>query len=270
MHELQMNRMKRLRTGIVLLSVLTGIVTIGCATAPSVDGKRFAATSLSGDDGVGVIVARYEECLRSRDKECAPVADLSKAQAEFERCITGAMRRERRDINIVPGDLILDILMTACQRIDADSEGNDLPACLNKPEMQKDPELQEVLASLNVRYLVVMFIKTEVSKGRATFALDFIEGAPFPPIPVWAVGSESIRKTGITARIFDVQEAAEAGYLTTGLSGASGCIVPVFCIVPLPPVPYSTRTESRTCSAMGKSIARFISGAGNEYISERE
>ena len=230
------------RTGSI--AVFLAVILSACTSNIPVNGDRNFNTSLREGESIGLVLASYGVCYHHNNQECGPESDITAKQREFENCMVRAIKAESQAVNVVPSEKFMPAM---AQHFNAGVGGT--------PELHlESPALKEELAAMGLKYLVAMEVKTEESKRRTK-----IDGRGY----MGAIGRVGKRTTWLFSTIYEVASGNEAGRLSTTLSGDDGWVVPVLVIIPLPPIPFSTATESRTCTAMGEALAKFIAGAGN-------
>jgi hypothetical protein len=113
------------------------------------------------------------------------------------------------------------------------------------------------MAPLRLRYIVILDAATrEVGRGAT---VDFDRG-------VWGVGSEWTRVSELSAAVLDVTSAQQSGTVGSQSWGKAGFVVPFVLVIPLPPIPWSSFTESRACNALGPAIATFVAGEEEKHV----
>jgi len=75
---------------------------------------------------------------------------------------------------------------------------------------------------------------------------------------MWAVSESWARHSNFHALVLDVKRYSESGEISSRSEGAVGYVLPVLLIIPLPPIPWLSMTESEACSALGSAVAKFI------------
>jgi hypothetical protein len=227
------------RDGLCL--VLIAGATGGCATT-SVSTDRTAPTGIAPGDAIAVVAWAAPKCEADASRTCPePLA----GEGEFDHCVALAMQAERPDL--------LLLRLAQLERI-APSAGPGFPrnADALMPLLQANAFRRE-LAAQRVRYVVVVRGHTATSESR--LAGGSAGGREWY---LWSIGGEWERTSNVRAEVLDVGEARQAGTLAAFSRGKAGFQVPVIAIIPLPPVPYSSPTESSACEALGKSVLEFI------------
>lgn len=231
-----------------VLLALSVLLLISCATrVPSVRGEKFLLTSIEAGDKVGVVIFDYLLCYERKGENCIPNEKVSDAQQFFGTCIAKNISATAENADVIYDDGLQNALFTHREEQDYSDQALD--------NFISSPDVTKILKGRNLKYLVLLDISTREKDRRTTFAADEF---------LWGVGRESTRETVINSRIYDVPNAQLTGHLNTRLSGSRGFVVPVMLIIPLPPVPYSTMTETNTCRAMGRAIGRYL--VNNEGI----
>lgn len=231
------------------IAAFLAVILSACTDNIPVTGDRYFNTSLREGESIGLVLASYGACYHHNNQECGPESDLSAKQREFENCVVRAIKAENPAVDVVPSEKFMPILA----RNSSANTGTALDAQL------ENPALREELTAMGLKYLVAMEVQTEESERRTGGGVPNVAAAP----AIWIIGRGGDRTTWFVSRIFESISGEETGHLDTELSGADGWFVPVLVIIPLPPIPFSTATESRTCTAMGEALAKFITGAGN-------
>lgn len=226
------------------IAAFLAVILSACTGNIPVNGDRYFNTSLREGESIGLVLASYSKCHKHKNRECGPESDLAAKQREFENCMVQAISAENPAVDVIPAEKFMPVLV---QYFDVDA-GAALEAQL------EETAPRESLTAMGLKYLVAMEVKTEKGKRRTG-----VSGQEF----IGVIGRVGKRTTWLFSTIYEVASGNEAGRLSTTLSGEEGWFVPVLVIIPLPPIPFSTATESRTCTAMGEALAKFITGAGN-------
>jgi hypothetical protein len=117
-----------------------------------------------------------------------------------------------------------------------------------------DPDVKKRIEGLNLRYLVVLDVRTTDTATQTNVEADknfYL---------VWGVTRHWWRNSWLTATILDTRLVRKAGTLNCAVSGEAGWIFSAFLMIPMPPVPYTTATESKACDALGLATADFLGG----------
>ena len=165
-------------------------------------------------------------------------------ESEFEHCLSIAMRAESADLTIVR--------WAQFRRGGLPAGGGFQDTAEALLAQLKEDSFRRTLAALKLRYVLVVSGGTTKGPGRAQLAGPDLRSG------LWGIGGEWERHSFVTATVIDVAEVRHAGALTASSRGKEGFVVPVFLILPLPPVPFSTPTESEACNALGKAVAGFF------------
>ncbi len=221
----------------------------GCAPAPLVQSTRLGATGITGDTSIGVMVLYHERCVEHHEKtgtNCAPGNVTADINSQYSRCVGSAFGRSSSRITIVPGDVLHQKYLVAAEP--------DYRALTPERavELMSVPAVSAALQQDGVGY-VVLLSSTTKDENRHTVVDDeaIDQGMLF-------FGRKSRRVTEIEAVVFNTATVVRAGDLRLSIEGESGWMVPVIVILPLPPIPYGSRTESKSCKAMGGAIAEFL------------
>lgn len=234
------------RIGGLCVVVLAAGLTDCASTSVSTD--RRAGTGIAAGESVAVIAAGPQKCADEASKDCPNSALAGALDSEFEHCLASAMQSERSDLAVIrAADL---------RRAFPQTRSQDFPRSVEAliPLLQNDG-FRQGLTSLRLRYVLVV-------QGSTTTGSSQLQGvSPFErrdAIGLWAIGGEWDRYSSITAEVIDLVEARHSGKLMASSRGKAGFSVPVFVIIPLPPVPYSAPTETEACSALGKAVVAFL------------
>lgn len=231
------------------LVVITSLVfsIFGCGAHPAVTGKRFMPTNLSAGKSVGIIIDNYEKCDDGRTTDCKVNEKLlTKKKKYIQDCLDHGIRNADKKLTILHNLL----------------SNNTTSMKQSSGETFSERIFPGDSSSSGIDFVVFIRMKTDDGKKHMQFAAAQGGG--------WAIGEESTRITNMWAEIYDAHNMGKAGELSSTLSGKVGWGVPVLLIIPLPPFIYASDTEAAVCYAMGEAIAKFIAGAGNEYIFKRE
>jgi hypothetical protein len=232
------------RSALVLAAAL---VVAGCASAPEVSITRTASTGISRDTDVAVMLLFHKSCLEHRDRtggNCAPSTVTAQMNDEMAACLKNALEGTPRRVGVMPGHVFHARFLAADQ---ADYERLTRPGTL---ALLKQPELQGALLAADIGFVVLMQVETR-EFGRHTI----IEGGSGGG---WGIGRTSRRETDVVATVWSVAQAVEAGVLRQKAVGESGWMVPMVVVVPLPPILYSSATESTACRVMGSALTEFL------------
>jgi hypothetical protein len=222
----------------------------GCATQkPFVWAERAAPTSIADGDGVVVILNTLRHCDQAKQKDCEQPDESALSETEFEYCMDSAMRKRLPNMKVVRAKEFRSAAFPGKGFVDAPR------ATEATLEALADPELQRRIERLNLRYMVVLDVKT--TNSGADTKVEFGKGASDG---MWGVTRQWKRSSWLTATVLDLRFARRAGTLNSGVSGEAGWVFPVFLIISLPPVPYKAATESPACEAMGLAAADFMGG----------
>jgi len=196
---------------------------------------------------IGVMVLYHERCAEHREKtgaNCAPADVTVDINSQYARCVGSAFAHSRDRITIAPGDVIHAKYLAAAEP----DYGALTPE--RTLELMARAETSAALRHDRVGYVVLLSSETkDVSRHTQVDAED-------PRL--WRIGRKSRRTTDVEAIIFDTSSAVQAGELRLSIEGGSGWFVPVLLILPLPPIPYGSRTESKACKTIGGAIAEFL------------
>jgi len=223
-----------------LCLLLIALVSAGCAHTGHVGRDRFSPTGIAPGEAVAILLA--QRCAGLSESDCEEVPSAM-AQMEFETCFGDAMRAKKSDLAIIPAN---EFLRSAFPVTDLHEAPRTSEAWL---PMLHDAEFHQRVNRLRVRYLVVLKVSTFEGSSRRTFGAA--QG-------MWGVGGEWDRTSSMVAEILDLREARQSGKLTSSAHGKQGYVVPVFVIIPLPPVPYFAATEAKACSSLGRAAAKFV------------
>jgi hypothetical protein len=227
-------------------ATLLGLLA-GCAPAPLVQSTRLGATGITGDTSIGVMVLYHERCVEHHEKtgtNCAPGNVTADINSQYSRCVGSAFGHSSSRITIVPGNVLHQKYLAAAEPdYRALTPGRAV-------ELMSVPAASAALLQDGVGY-VVLLSSTTKDENRHTMVDAGSQG-------MWGIGRESRRVTEIEAVVFNTATVVRAGDLRLSIEGESGWMMPVFVILPLPPIPYGSRTESKSCKAMGSAIAEFL------------
>jgi hypothetical protein len=235
------------------LVIVAGSLQPGCSSRRAVAYEvRLHPTGLAAGEGVTILLHQYQSCRESEEKECEARSHQRRKEIRFEGCMERAMRRERRDLRIVPA---AKFRRTAFQGMEYRDEPRAPEALL---QFLSAPGVRERIAPLKVRYLVVVGASTRRFNGqRSLEGLDEADG-------MWGIGSEWQRLSQGNAVVLDLEAARESGSLNANSNGKAGILFPFLWVLPLPPVGWSSPTEERACNAPGRAAANFIAGPGEQ------
>lgn len=231
--------------GISLLMVWVAILA-GCASAPEVATTRLGRTGIDRDMTIATIVLADERCAEHREKtgtNCASPEAIARSNDVFVGCLDRAIKVGKHAINVMPGHVFhlrfLAGIQPSYELLDAETV----------PELLAVPAIQHAVSAANIGYVILLQSTTTDSDRHTTFGAG---GA------AWAVGRESTRETTLVASVWSVLPSTKVGELEQRAHGQTGWMVPVLIIIPFPPIPYTSDTESKACEAMGHALAEFL------------
>jgi len=231
---------------ILLIIIFTFFVfnLSGCgAKKANITEKRYLATGLLPRESIVILQSESSNIL-SEDKEHS-----------IETCMKTSMNLENPEINIVPSKDFRKALFPGKKFDETPHTEKALILFL------QDEKMRHQVQKLGIRYLIGVGMTTQNSKKNSDFTADGGGGGA-----VLGIGQTWTRSSYISAFIIDVNQSATTGELASSSYGTAGFIFPVVIIipviVPLPPVPLISMTESEACSALGKAVMTFIKGQG--------
>lgn len=230
-----------------VLVLSSALVVAGCASAPEVSITRTASTGIQQDMNVAVMLLFHESCAEHRERtggNCAPSTITERMNDEMATCLKNALEGTSQRVGVMPGHLFHAQFLAGYQ---SDYEGLTQQQTL---ALLGQPELRGALSEAGIGYVVLLQIETREYDRRTSFE-GGAEGG-------WAVGRKSTRTTNIVATVWSTEQSVEAGVLRQQATGESGWMVPVLLVIPLPPIPYSSGTESKACRVMGNALAQFL------------
>ena len=239
-------RCRRLHSWAVLLAS-AALLIAGCATAPPVSITRTAPTGIQDDSKVAVMLLFHERCAEHRERtgdNCAPSTVTGRMNDEVATCLRNALQGAPRRVDVIPGHQFHTQFLT---RYQADYETLSAHSTL---ALLARHDLRGELLQARIGFVVLLHIETREHDRRTSFDVGEKGG--------WGVGRRSKRTTHIVATVWSTEQSVEAGVLTQRGEGLSGWVVPVLLVIPLPPIPYSSGTESKACRAMGNALAEFL------------
>lgn len=218
-----------------------------CTPPPLVHSTHLAETAIAREISIGVMVLYHERCAEHREKSganCAPADVTVDINSQYARCVGSAFADSHDRITIVPGDVIHAKYLAAAEP----DYGTLTPE--RTLELMARPETSVALRLDRVGYVVLLSSETKDFDRHTQVETDDPR--------LWRIGRESRRTTDVEAIVFDTTSAVRAGELRLSIEGGSGWFVPVLLILPLPPIPYGSSTESKACKTIGGAIAEFL------------
>jgi len=220
----------------------------GCVTQPPSDSLqvlRIAPTGFAPGDRVAVLLSSYEiqgvEVVGDGREKGNP-QQREAIETRLEDCLKQAMLSSNTDLIFSSSPEVRATLFL----------GNTVGEISQEPEKllrwASEPEFSKRLASLQLRYLVVLDGSSWASEGA-------FGGGGF--LLIAAAGYSWTRHSNLRATVLDVAHRRIAGRLSISDGGLVTAGVAIYVIVPVPffaaPDP-----ESRTCTELGKGLAQFI------------
>lgn len=214
------------------------VVLCGCGAKPAfVAAERYLPTGLSPRESVVILL---DESAENPD-----AAEARGRERSIARCLAEGMRSESPLLAVVPEKEFRAAVFPGKTFAEAPHNTAAFLAFL------ADEGSRRRVEAFGVRYLVLAEMRTSRVGERLEFA-----GRGW----MWAIGKFWTRSSVLYASVIDVRRPVEAGRLSSSSEGPAGFVLPVFVIVPLPPVPWSSWTETRACAALGSAVARFLEG----------
>lgn len=233
-------------TWAISLLIVWVVMLAGCASAPEVAITRLGRTGIDRDMTIATIVLPHERCAEHREKtgtNCASPAAIARTNDVFVGCLDRAIKVGKHVVNVMPGHVFHQRFLAGIQpsyeSLDAETV----------PDLLAVPAIQHALLDADIGYVIVLESTTTDSDRHTTFAAG--SGA-------WGVGRESTRETTLVASVWSVLQSAKVGGLEQRAHGQTGWLVPVLIVIPFPPIPYTSDTESKACEAMGRALTEFL------------
>jgi hypothetical protein len=226
---------------------MVALVLVACAAQPPVRTERLKATGVNHDMTVATLVLYHERCKEHRAREgtnCAPGELTAALNEDVAACLASAVDGTLHVITVLPGHLFHQRYLASVQ---PEYEELDATTVL---DALRQPVISEAVGRDGIGYVVMLEVVTRDSDRHTTFEVS--------PQGGWGVGRESRRTTTYKATVWESATHDLAGTLTLETVGATGWVVPVLVVLPLPPVPYWSNTESKACKAMGDALVEFL------------
>jgi len=243
---------RRLAREVALLGTICSAALLalaGCAVQPPVVTERLAATGIHRDMTVATLVLYHENCKEHRAREgtnCAPGEVTAQINEEAAECLSSAAADTQHVVTVMPGHVFHKRYLASIQ---PEYEELDEAGVLGALEQ---PAIGGLVAQDGIGYVVTLEVFTRDADRQTTFAAE--QG-------MWGVGRESRRTTTYKATVWGSAVRARVGTLVLETHGRTGWVVPVLVVLPMPPVPYWSNTESRACEAMGNALVEFLYSA---------
>lgn len=219
-----------------LVFVVAGLC--GCAhTYTRFSESREAATGIESGERIAIILGAGNTSAPSESDE-----------KDIESCLAEAMRAEEPKLAIVPSE---EFRRAAFPGISFQDSPRNIEALL---PLLTDAEQRERMASLKLRYLVILRTFTDITTT-TPLGGDYAFG-------IGVIGRTGIKDSQVTAEILDLKEARQSGKLIAHASGKTGFGALVLLIVPIPTNYYYAPTEWKACDSLGRATARFIMEKG--------
>jgi hypothetical protein len=227
-------------------ALLAQLTLAACGPPSTVRSLRHLPTAVDRDMSVATLVLYDETCQEHRAKSatnCAPREVTARVNANYADCVARGLKGKVHRISVIPGNEFHQRFTTWL------GPDYELLTVEKLTAALADPEFRSALGRDGIGYLLPLTTVTRDARRHTTFAAS--QGA-------WGIGRESERTTTLTATVLSVDAGASAGDVVLDTKGMAGWVMPVFVIVPLPPVPYGTNTEKHACKALGREVARFL------------
>lgn len=224
----------------------------GCASAPEVAITRLGKTGIDRDMTIATIVLPHERCAEDRERtgaNCASPEAIARTNDVFVGCLDKAIKIGKQVVNVMPGHVFHQRFLAGIQPSYESLDAETIP------ELLAAPAVQHAVLDANIGYVIALQSTTTDSDRHTTFAGS--GGA-------WGVGRESTRETTLVASVWSVLPSAKVGWLEQRAHGQTGWLVPVLIVIPFPPIPYTSDTESKACEAMGRALAEFLYSEAGE------
>lgn len=218
----------------------------GCASQPPVITERLAATGVHRDMTVATLVLYHENCREHREREgtnCAPGEVTAQLNEEAAECLASASVGTQPVVTVMPGHVFHERYLASIQQEYEELDEASVLGALDQPA------IGGLVAQEGIGCVVMLEVFTRDADRQTTFAAE--QG-------VWGVGRESQRTTMYKATVWGSAVRGRVGTLALQTKGRTGWVVPVLVVLPLPPVPYWSNTESRACEAMGDALVEFL------------
>jgi hypothetical protein len=235
-------------SGVCLLTLLVS----GCSATNKavITQTRNAPTGVGPKEGISVLLTRYaerDECKGPNEEDCWARFESEDTEKRFDRCLIRSMAHENSPLRFVPGSEFRRLAFPGATFLDSPRSPESVMPFL------VDSEFQRRIASLSVRYLVLLDVSTSALGRRKT-----VDGASL----LWVVKESWARASRLNAVVLDIKGAIRSGEISADASEGAGVFVPFVVLIPLPPVWWSPATESSACAGLGKAVADFIMGEG--------
>jgi hypothetical protein len=135
----------------------------GCATQkPFVWTERTVPTSIADGDGVVVILNTFRHCDQAEQKGCERPDESALSETEFEYCMDSATTTRLPKMKVVRAKEFRSAAFPGKSFVDAPR------ATEATLEAFADPEPQRRIEQLNLRYIVVLDVRTTTNSGTDT------------------------------------------------------------------------------------------------------
>jgi hypothetical protein len=212
------------------------ILVAGCGGEVSVQAERQTTTGIFSDERIVVLLSYYR-------LEGNKVEDISAVEERFERCIRTEMHGVNDDLRFLPPADFRKLVsadataaLTACMADDGTQSPESLLRLLGEPGTATP------LAEAKVRYVVLLEATYSTSRAR-------VQGGQGGVVATWQ------QYSNLTTTILDLKHARIVGSIKSKSQGEEGH--GIFFIIPFY---FASMAESGACAAVGKELARFISG----------
>jgi hypothetical protein len=238
---------KRHSKFLVILAIL--FVTCSCAARKAivieVTEERYHQTGIQEEDSIVVLLNEFLEDGNKKESESK--------ESHIEKCMTESMVGENPHLRI----------MTAKKFRDSMFPGKSFGEAPRSPEALLpylcNDTVKSQIVQLGVRYIVIVNMAKDKADKRFVWE---DEGGLF------LIGQSWTRYSRMNAHILDVRLQRKSGWVQARSEGECGYRVPVLYFIPFALAPYSSRTESEACSALGEATIKLINVEGIPNLNE--
>jgi hypothetical protein len=227
-----------------IMASIALVVTCSCAAKkPNIHEDRKHYTGIEANERVVIVLNSF----RSYDKSIASEEE----EKSIQNCVSKGMMRTNQWLKIVStGDFRRNVFP---------NKKFEDSLCSPEPLLYflSDPNTQNRLTELGVRYVIIVSVTTSESEALPDFAAHEL---------MCMCGGKWTKYYSMTADVLDVKYLRESGSVTASSEGERGCgcftgvLTGVGGCLPVPPIPfyYAERTEAEVCPALGEGVMKFI------------
>lgn len=217
------------RTGLKLMVMLAGALTLAACTTTTIDEFRQGVTGIDSGESVVILGRRQGAAYETR--------------AQFVQCVGNRMGRGNNGITVVPEQTFVDALFPWFEPRTAPMRSEDLQ------QLMAQPLVTDKMAEFGVRYIVWLDGQTETTNRMGSISCAVGPGGG----GCFGFGSWE-DDSSFEARIWDVSSHTSVGTISADASGQS--YMPAVFV----PIPLIARVEANACNSLADQLKQFVQG----------